>query len=196
VARSATTLAGPADQRTRILDTALHLMAGGGVHAMSMRQLAAACGLNVATLYHYFPSKADLLAGVVASRHYPDRLPEEAPVDPGLAARERLASLLRWVWGEMAVEEDMWRLLLGESLRGDPAALESAALLTATFEGALEGWLRSLVPELRGDPVAAARVVRGLIYGFFVEHLPIPGEERTRRLARRAEEIADVLLLG
>ena len=47
------------DPRTRILDAALALMSEQGSAGASMRQLAAACGLNVATIYHYFPSKAD-----------------------------------------------------------------------------------------------------------------------------------------
>ena len=44
------------DQRGRILDAALRLMAEQGSVGASMRQLAAACDLNVATIYHYFPS--------------------------------------------------------------------------------------------------------------------------------------------
>jgi len=45
------------NQRQRILSTALSLMATQGVDGTSMRNLAAATGLNVASLYHYFPSK-------------------------------------------------------------------------------------------------------------------------------------------
>ena len=52
--------------RTRILDAALALMSEQGSAGASMRQLAAACDLNVATIYHYFPSKADLLRSVMA----------------------------------------------------------------------------------------------------------------------------------
>ena len=37
------------------------LVSERGAAGTSMRRLAAACGLNVATIYHYFPSKADLL---------------------------------------------------------------------------------------------------------------------------------------
>ena len=54
-------VAAAGEQRGRILDAALALMSESGSAGASMRQLAAACGLNVATLYHYFPSKADLL---------------------------------------------------------------------------------------------------------------------------------------
>jgi len=184
----------PIDQRARILDTALHLMAANGAHAMSMRSLAAACDLNVATLYHYFGSKADLLAQVVAHRDYPDLLPEIPPVDAELPPRARLAALLAWLWGEMATQDDMWRLLLGESLRGDGAALGAAADLSILFESALTRWLTVLFADLSSEPVVTARVLRGVIYGFFIEHLPLGLDDRQRLLARRADEVAAVLI--
>ena len=40
----------------------------------------------------------------------------------------------------------------------------------------------------------SARVLRGLIYGFFIEYLPLPYDDRMRYLAQRADEIADVVL--
>jgi len=186
----------PVDQRGRILDVALRLMAEHGVHAMSMRRLAAACGLNVASIYHYFPSKADLLRAVIAHQSYEDLLAQTPPIDPDLDRRARLAELLRWIWSEMAGQDDMWRLLLGESLRGDEEALRSAAGLSSTFEAALRRWLEQLFPDLDGDALVTARVLRGLIYGFFVEHLPLAAPERTRLLARRAVEVAAVILPG
>ncbi len=105
-------------QRDRILAIALRLMSESGVHAMSMRRLADACGLNVATIYHYFPSKADLLTEVIAQRSYGELLEQPPPIDRELHPRARLEQLLTWIWTEMASQDDMWRLLLGESLRG------------------------------------------------------------------------------
>ena len=98
------------DQRDRILDHALTLMAETGVHAMSMRKLAGACGLNVATIYHYFPSKEALVAEVVAHKNYAELLNQVPPVDPTLAPPDRLAALLRWVWGELSDHDAIWKL--------------------------------------------------------------------------------------
>jgi AcrR family transcriptional regulator len=186
-------LADPADQRARILEAALRLMAVGGVHAMGMRRLASELGLNVATLYHYFPSKGDLLHAVVAQQDYATLLRQTPPVDRSRPQGERLAALLRWIWTEMGTQDDMWRLLLGESLRGDTDVMGSAADLSALFEDALAGWLADLVPELPGEPVAAARLLRGVVYGFFIEYLPLPRHDRDVLLATRADEIAGVL---
>jgi AcrR family transcriptional regulator len=183
----------PLDQRQRILDAALHLMAERGVHAMSMRTLANECSLNVATLYHYFPSKADLLTEVVRQQDYAALLAQRPPIDAQLPPRQRLATLLLWIWGQMAGQDDMWRLLLGESLRGDVAVMGPAAELTVIFEAALDRWTTDLFPELDGR-VRLARVLRGLIYGFFIEYLPLPYDDRMRYLEQRAAEIAETLL--
>src|ERR1700734_298578 len=63
--------------RRRILQIALTLMSQRGVDGTSMRDLASAAGLNVASLYHYFPSKRDLLESVLAEQGFmPDRAAE------------------------------------------------------------------------------------------------------------------------
>jgi AcrR family transcriptional regulator len=184
------------DQRAHILGVALHLMAEHGVHAMSMRRLATACGINVATIYHYFPSKAELLREVVAHQRYEELLDQVPPVDAGLAPPERLAALLRWIWREMATQDDMWRLLLGESLRGDHDVIATAAGLTAHFEQALDRWLAELFPDAADGQPRLGRVLRGVIYGFFIESLPLPDDDRFRLLAGHAEETGRVVFPG
>jgi AcrR family transcriptional regulator len=180
------------DQRQRILDVALRLMAEGGVHAMSMRRLANELGLNVATIYHYFPSKSELWRAVVADQDYAGLLQQTPPVDRALAPDARLAALMQWVWSEMGTQRDMWRLLLGESLRGDGEVLASAGELSMLFESALSRWLADLLPELPGEPAMVARVLRGVVYGFFVEYLPLGEPDRQQLLTRRAAEVATV----
>ena len=53
------------NQRGHILDVTLRIMSDQGAAKTSMRQLARECGINVATLYHYFESKDALLAAVI-----------------------------------------------------------------------------------------------------------------------------------
>ena len=66
--------------RRRILQIALALMAQRGVDGTSMRDLASAAGLNVASLYHYFPSKRDLLEAVLVEQGF---LPIQVPRPDG-----------------------------------------------------------------------------------------------------------------
>ena len=162
---------------------------------MSMRDLAKACDVNVATLYHYFGSKADLLRAVIEERRYQELLREEVPrIDAGLPARERMAAMLGWLWRATVVEQDVWRLLLGESLRRDPTALETAAGVMAEIEASFVRWLDDLFPELDRDPAATARVLRGELLSLMVESLLVPESERTAVLDQRCQEFATVLL--
>lgn len=185
---------GVADPRTRILDAALTLMSDQGFSGTSMRQLASACDLNVATLYHYFPSKADLLRSVIEERRYGERLAVDAPrLDPSIPPRERLAGLLEWLWANALDEEAVWRLLIGESVRGEEAAAESATEVVDALAVALEGWLTEGFPEISGDVGALARVIRGQVFALVVEHLAL-GAVTPAVAKRRSHELAAVVL--
>ncbi len=164
-----------AGQRSRILDAALTLVSELGSAGTSMRRLASACGVNVATIYHYFPSKADLLRALIEERRYGERMAvEEPPIDASLRPNERLASFVRWVADRTLEEEVVLRLLLGEGLRSDPTARQSANDLLAALDGALVGWLADGFPELarRGlAPVVVAHLVRRSLLALVTEHL-------------------------
>jgi AcrR family transcriptional regulator len=56
--------AGYDDQRGSILEHAAQLFARGGYPGTSMNQVAQACGLSKATLYHYYRDKYDLLVSI------------------------------------------------------------------------------------------------------------------------------------
>jgi AcrR family transcriptional regulator len=185
--------AGP-DARTRILDAALALMSEHGSAGTSMRQLAAACDLNVATIYHYFPSKADLLRSVLDERRYGERLSTDAP--PLRAAdgpRDRLTALLDWLWTQALEEEDVFRLLVGEGMRGEAAATTSAVGVTSALTASIEVWLRSDFPELPAERAGAlARVLRGHVFALVVEHLALGGVSVAAARERGAELAAVV----
>jgi AcrR family transcriptional regulator len=182
-----------ADPRTRILDAALALMSEQGSAGASMRQLAAACQLNVATIYHYFPSKADLLHSVMEERRYGERLSSDRPpLDATVAPRERLVALVEWLWANALEEEAVFRLLVGEAIRGEEAATTSAAELVEALAATIEAWLLDGFPELPGDHGALARVIRGQVFALVVEHLALGGV--TTAVARqRAVELAAVV---
>jgi AcrR family transcriptional regulator len=171
--------------RERILDAALALMAEHGVAGMSMRMLAAECGLNVATLYHHFPSKAELLEAVLRGRGYLDRMAAERPPDevtrPGDPPAVRLRRFVRWLWWASQQEETVWRLLVGESLRGDASARAEALALVDGLDAAVADWLAEAVPEVADRRALVARLVRGLLFSLLVEHLaPGPDDDRAR----------------
>lgn len=57
--------------RTTILQTALDLFAARGYDAVGVQEVAEAAGVTKPTLYHYFGSKAGLLAALLEEQHQP-----------------------------------------------------------------------------------------------------------------------------
>lgn len=194
-AAPAGTTAGPAGtgpQRARILRTALSLMSAQGFAGTSMRTIATACDLNVATLYHYFPSKADILRALVRERAYPDRFTETPPVDTALPPRERLVDLMTRLWQAALAERELLRLVLSEGLRGDELSRGVAGGLTIAADASIARWLAELFPELPSGRTRIARLLRALLETALVDHLAAarPGvRERLR------EETADLAAL-
>jgi AcrR family transcriptional regulator len=186
-------------KRAEILAAATELIAAHGVDGMTMRQLAGACGLNIATLYHYFGSKADLLGAIVDQRHYDAGLRELAlPVDAALSPGPRLAGFFRQLAGQAMGELRLWRLLIGESLRDDAVALAEARRLSGALEEAVDRWLADLFPELDADPATPARaaatsVVTGQLLAVFLEEMLLGDDGRAGRVERRAAATAAVV---
>lgn len=190
---------GGALQRQRILDTALSLMAQRGVDGTSMRDLATAAGLNVASLYHYFPSNRDLLVAVLEERGY---LQDLAATDAPTGVRgptTELDDMLEEILRSMLDVEDFIRLMMGEVMRGDETARALGQELMSSTQEALERWLTETQPRLCDTPGGApalARMLRAMLLGLFFEHLAgVLGEDEEPAAAfrRRAEEAAATL---
>jgi AcrR family transcriptional regulator len=161
-------------QRARILDAALTLVSELGAAGTSMRRLASTCGLNVATIYHYFPSKADLLQALIEERRYGERMAADSPpCDLSLGTHDRFAAFFGWVVVQTLEEETVLRLLLGEGMHGNATARRSARDLLAALDLTLAGWLASGFPELPvGTPAPlAARLVRRALLSLVTEHV-------------------------
>jgi len=103
--------AGYHDQRQAILDRAGRLFARQGYSATSMNQVAQACGLSKATLYHYYRDKYSLLVSI-ADEHV-SRLQalvdDIAPQD--LTPRACLEQLIHRIMAEYADARHAHRVL-------------------------------------------------------------------------------------
>lgn len=158
------------NQREHILDVALRLMADQGAGSTSMRQLAQACGLQVAAIYHYFESKDALLAAVIDERRYEARLAEPPAIPSELSAEARLRLVFATVWQGALDEEPIWRLLLGEGLRREPSALPTGRALLEVLQPGLAAWVADVIPEVP-DPRAVADLMIGQLFAGFVRHI-------------------------
>jgi AcrR family transcriptional regulator len=165
-----TTTAPRANQREHILDVALQLMSEQGAAAMSMRRLAQACGVQVAAIYHYFPSKDELLRSVVEERRYSARLVELPSLDADAPLQVRLRAVFEVFWQGALDEEPVLRLLLGEGLRSQPAALPTGAALLEVFSSGVATLLADATPELPDREVVAQLMV-AQVFSAFIRHI-------------------------
>ncbi len=194
--------------RRRILQIALSLMSQRGVDGTSMRDLASAAGLNVASLYHYFPSKRDLLVAVLEERGLVGSL---SPGSPGSSSQpallqdpapEQLGDLLDDILQSMLEVEDFIRLMIGEVMRGDQTAYAVGNELFAASQQLLEKWLAEHKPAVSppGGQEALARMLRTLLVGLLLEHVtgvldPVAGgdADAATEFRARADEIAAIV---
>jgi AcrR family transcriptional regulator len=196
------TLEGPTDAGTtrhRILQIALSLMSQRGVDGTSMRDLASASGLNVASLYHYFPSKRDLLEAVLVEHGYfPVRARPPKP-DEDTSAESQLAVLLTNILESMFEVEDFVRLMTGEAMRGEVTARATGLDLFTTFHSTIEEWIVRHRPDLdqRSGAAAVSRLLCEMVVGIFVMRaagvISEDEGELTDMVARRASEAAQIL---
>ncbi len=191
-----TTAAPRANQRERILDVALQLMSERGSSAMSMRQLAQACGVQVAAIYHYFPSKDELLRSVVEERRYSARL-VEMPLDLAVSdpAEDRLRAVFQIFWQGALEEEPVLRLLLGEALRNEPVALPTGEALLEVFQSGVVGYLECCLPEL-ADRDVVARVIVAQVFSGFIRHIFEPATPVDQLAAAQADVLVRIVLGG
>jgi AcrR family transcriptional regulator len=184
--------------RSRILQIALTLMSKRGVDGTSMRDLASAAGLNVASLYHYFPSKRDLLESVLVEHGF---LPVKASAGAqgGHDTESPLELLLSEILLSMFEVEDFVRLMVGEAMRDVTTARAIGLDLFTTFQNSIEEWIRSQRPDLdeRVGAPAVARMLSAMVVGVVVEHaagvLHGEGEGPTALAVQRAKEAAQIL---
>jgi TetR/AcrR family transcriptional regulator, cholesterol catabolism regulator len=184
--------------RHRILQVALTLMSQKGVDGTSMRDLAAAAGLNVASLYHYFPSKRELLEAVLIERGY---LPvwADGPVPAELSPETKFAEVLTDILVSMFEVEDFVRLMAGEAMRGEETARAVGVDLFTNFESSLAEWIVTHLPDLdrRSGAAAVAHLLSAMVVGIFVQYSAGVGvddpQDLTALLAERARQIAHIL---
>jgi AcrR family transcriptional regulator len=123
---------------------AIDVFARQGYHGASLRQIAKACEITLGTLYHYYPSKQDLLAELMSDALQPlitsgHQVRSEHPGDPQQQLFEAVRRFVLITLGapQLAIIADVEL----RSLTGDNAA--RAVELRDEYEGII----RSIVIE-------------------------------------------------
>ena len=134
-----------------ILDAALSLLDGGGVHAASVRGIAAKLGVAPNAVYTYFPDKAAVVGALV------ERLLGEVdrPAGSGGTWRERVEAWALHLRSALSAHPGAVGLVLGGPLDGP-----HAVALDQQLQGLLAG---AALP--RPDTARAARLLTGYVLG-------------------------------
>lgn len=140
---AATDAADPRPVPERILAAALGLVQAQGIAALSQARVAAAAGLRQSHLTYYFPTRKDLLLGIVQAIHGQMRQGLSSPADAAGAPPLTLPQLRAFVVSRVR-EPLMGRLLL--------------ALMSAADEDpSLRQWLLDFDAEVRALMLADFR---------------------------------------
>jgi len=141
---------GKTDTRNVILATARHMFADAGFDKTSVRELAAAAGVDPAMIRHYFGSKAELFRATMGWPFEPDELAARILGGEPREIGERLTRFFFEVW-----EQPDSRAPLLAILRGAATHEESATLVRQFIQGQLYSRMAAGLPrpdaELRID---------------------------------------------
>jgi TetR/AcrR family transcriptional regulator len=150
-------------QREAILARAGELFARSGYHATSMNQVAEACGLSKATLYHYYRDKDALLVQIADS--HVSRL--RALVDEVLALRlkpePQLRELVRRIVEEYADARHAHRVLTEDVRFLQPADRQRILDQERAVVAGVAAVVGALRPELK--QAALAKPMTMLLFG-------------------------------
>ena len=112
--------------KDKLIDQAYAIAAREGISALSVRKLAAACGIAVGSVYMYFPTKADLTAAVF-TRFFAQALFEECCRVDGRESFTDYVRKLRGALGDALAQMDVdWFAEMRRLPRSEHEALEAA----------------------------------------------------------------------
>ena len=152
------------ERREAIVEQAASLFAKTGFLGASVADLAAACATSKSLIYHYNPSKEDILYAVMIS--HLDQLSEDVVAVTAMPAEpaERLATLVHRFMQHYVGAADRQKVLLNELDNLPPERRAEVVAKQRVIVDAVHDLLVALKPELATDR-ARARVHTMLLFG-------------------------------
>lgn len=188
------------ERREQIIETALRLFAQQGFDGTSTKQIAQAAGITEGLIFHYFATKADLLAAVLETHH---SFLGALRVLLNNAQEEAVAPLLTRLataWLQTLRREREITLVLFSTAQSNPKVGEAFQALVTEGITRLAATLQRAVDrgELRADlPLAtSAHLFFSSIFIFFVRHQHLSTADWEAQAATFVDELLAVWLAG
>ena len=152
------------ERRIAIVDKAAELFARRGFTGASLSDLAAACQTSKSLIYHYFPSKEDILYEVMSS--HIDQLVEDTHqvAREGGRAADQFNRLIHAFLRHYMGAASRQKVLLNELAHLPDAMRETIVSKQRQVVEVTQKLLTALTPGLAGDP-KRARVQTMLLFG-------------------------------
>ena len=151
------------DQREMILAHAARLFARRGYPSTSMNQVAEACGLSKATIYHYFRDKYALLVSIADGHVSRLQLLVEDVAREAAAPELQLRELIRRIVEEYADAQDAHRVLTEDVKFLEPDDRERVLGKEREVVAGFARTVGALRPEL--EQVALSKPLTMLLFG-------------------------------
>ena len=133
-------------RRYAIVEAAGHLYARRGFQGASISDLAKACGTSKALVYHYFPSKDDILYEVMAA-HLDDLVDAAADARQAGGARDQLRALTLAFMRLYVGAQDSHKVLLNELDNLPPERRAEVVAKQRKIISVVETLVREIRPE-------------------------------------------------
>ena len=155
-----------------IVHEALRLFAERGLHAASMRDIALAVGLTEGTLYHYYASKADIVAAIVERTFFSaDEVSATLADNAERSLSEQLLAIADWFYAALNEYRVVTAFFMSEASRLSPDSptIKLAARFAALFRGRVERLALHLAKQKPGgDPRLLAAHFFDSLGGFWI----------------------------
>ncbi|OYD91514.1 hypothetical protein CDG76_26860 [Nostoc sp. 'Peltigera membranacea cyanobiont' 210A] len=161
-------------RREHLVDTALALFSEQGYDATSIKQIAVRAGVAVGLLYHYFPSKSEVMRAVWERHSFLPELHALLLVEHGEAAAHVLQDVAERFSAMLDRKEALFRLMVRES-QSNPEVADCLHAIVEESITALGAYLetRVRVGELRPhDGTLTARMLLGTVLTTHLARLP------------------------
>ncbi len=187
-------------RREQIMAVSLSLFSTNGFAATTTKQIAQQAGITEGLLYHYFPTKAELLMELVKRRHvFESGIIELLAAAEGRPVQEVMQELVTRIVPLAHENAEILRILLGEAQTND----ELHHAMRDTIENTVQLLVHYLstrvaVGEVRADvsPHASVMGFLGGLFLFFMTHYRLDASAWQEQAESYMREWLHTWLLG